>query len=415
MNELPLSDLPLHDPRLYAAGFPHERFRWLRDNDPVSHHEHEAYAGGYWVVARHADVQAVSRDAETWRNAPSPTVDVPPGSPPEATMDILINLDGHGHTQMRKVVNRGFTPRRIAMLESLVRARVDAILDALLDRDGADLVHDIAEILPLHVIADLVGVPEADRAQVFAWTERTFAFDPEADATDRLTAAAEMFAYADGLSRERQAAPRDDLLSIVTHAEVDGHRLDQRQVAAFFMLLQNAGSETTRGVIAGGTVALLDNPEQFERLRADLSLLPTAVEELVRHTTPVLYFSRQAARDTEVGGVAIREGERVLLSYASANRDERVFDDPDGVDLTRRPNEHVAFGAGGPHFCLGASLARLELRVMFEAIARRFEGLAVDGDPAGLPRLHSNLVGGFASVPITWTSLKPKVAASGSR
>jgi cholest-4-en-3-one 26-monooxygenase len=407
-----MSELPLHDPRLYAAGFPHERFRWLRDNDPVSHHEHENYEGGYWVVARHADVQTVSRDAETWRNAPSPTVDIPPGSPPETHLDILINLDGHGHTLMRKVVNRGFTPRRIANLTDLVQARVDATLDALLERDSADLVHDIAEPLPLHVIADLVGVPEADRAQVFSWTERTFAFDPEADVTDRLTASAEMFTYAGELSRHRQSTPRDDLLSVITHAEVDGHRLTEPQIAAFFMLLQNAGSETTRGVIAGGTIALLENPDQLARLRADPSLLPAAVEELVRYTTPVLYFARQATKDTAIAGVPIREGERVLLSYPSANRDERVFASPDRLDLARTPNEHVAFGAGGPHFCLGASLARLELRIMFESIMRRFEGLTIAGDPATLPRLHSNLVGAFAKAPITWTRLKPKVDAA---
>jgi cholest-4-en-3-one 26-monooxygenase len=400
-----MSELPPHDPRLYAGGFPYERFRWLRDNDPVSHHEHEAFEGGYWVVARHADVQAVSRAPAVWRNAPSPMVETPPGRPPEPDMDMLINLDGHAHTAMRAIVSRGFTPRRVALLEARVRARVDAIVDALEGATGADLVHDLAQWLPLHVIADLVGVPEADRETLFAWTETLFGFDPQVTDDDRLRTATEMFAYAEALSLQRKDAPTDDLLSLLTRAEIDGHRLTQLQVSTFFMLLQNAGSETTRSVIAGGTVALLDRPDQYEKLRADLSLLPGAVEELARFVSPVMYFCRQAAHGTHVGGVPIGAGERVLLSYVSANRDERVFDAPDRLDITRQPNDHVAYGAGGPHFCLGASLARLELRIMFEAIVTRFQGLTVDGDPADLPRLHSNFIDGFATVPVTWKAI----------
>lgn len=407
---MPTTELALHDPNLYAGGFPHERFRALRDGDPVSHHEHSDYEGGYWVVARHADVQAVSRSPETWRNAPAPFVDVPPGSPPEPQMDLLINLDGHEHIQMRKLVNKGFTPRRVGELEGRLRARVDSLIDGLRDRTSADLVHDLALWLPLHVIADMVGVPEPDRAMVFAWTETTFGFDAELTMDDRQRAMTEMFAYADALSRERQANPRDDLMSALLAAEIDGHRLTQFQVSAFFMLLQNAGSETTRNLITSGTLALIEHPDQLAALRADPALLPTAIEELLRYVTPVMYFCRQAVHDTAVGGVAIPAGDRVVLSYPSANRDERVFDDPDGLHLDRHPNDHVAFGAGGPHFCLGASLARLEARVMFEAILDRFEGLAVDGDPAAMPRVHSNLIDGFAELPIRWTAIAGRAA-----
>jgi cholest-4-en-3-one 26-monooxygenase len=401
-----MSEPALHDPLLYATGFPYERFRELRDRDPVSHHEHPDYEGGYWVVARHADVQHVSRDADTWRNAPAPFVEVPPGSPPEPQLDLLINLDGHEHIQMRKLVNKGFTPRRVSALEERLRARVDALIDALRDRTSADLVHDLALWLPLHVIADMVGVPEADREKVFALTETTFGFDPTVTAQDRSDAMNEMFAYADALSRERQDSPRDDLLSVLLQAEIDGHRLTQFQVSTFFMLLQNAGSETTRNLITTGTLALLEHPGEMARLQGDLALLPTAIEELLRYVTPVMYFCRQASRGTEVGGVPIPAGDRVVLSYPSANRDERAFDDPDGLDLTRHPNDHVAFGAGGPHFCLGASLARIEARIMFEAIVTRFDGLAVDGDPATFPRVHSNLIDGFAELPITWRSIR---------
>ena len=400
-----MTDLPLHDPRLYAGGFPYERFRWLRDNDPVSHHEHEEYEGGYWVIARHADVQAVSRNSQVWRNAPGPLVEIPPASPPDPEMDMLINLDGHEHLQMRKIVNRGFTPRRVAMLEDRLRARVGSLIDGLRGRSSADLVHDVAMWLPLHVIADMVGVPEADRKRVFDLTERCFGFNPDVPPDDQRDAMGEMFAYADALSRERQSSPQSDLLSLLLQAEVDGHRLTQFQVSTFFMLLQNAGSETTRNLITTGMLALRENPDQQELLRREPSLLPVAVEELLRWSTPVMYFSRQAATDTEVGGVKITEGERVMLSYVSANRDERAFHDPDHLDVTRRPNDHVAFGAGGPHFCLGASLARVEGRVVFEAILTRIEGLAVAADPAKLPRVYSNLIDGLAEMPVTWTEI----------
>ena len=397
--------LALHDPLLYDGPFPYDRYKQLRDEDPVSHHEHPDYEGGYWVIARHADVQAVSRNAEVWRNSPGPFVEIPPGSPPEPEMDLLINLDGHEHIQMRKIVNKGFTPRRVAALEDRLRARTDAIIDGLRGREQADLVHDLALWLPLHVIADMVGIPEADREKVFGYTETTFGFDPDTTMDDRQQAMTEMFLYADALSRQRQEDPQDDLLSLLLQGEVDGHRLTQFQVSSFFMLLQNAGSETTRNLITTGTLALMQHPDQAQKLRDDLSLLPAAIEELLRYVTPVMYFSRQAAQDTEVGGVPIPEGDRVVLSYVSANRDERAFDDPDGLDVTRTPNDHVAFGAGGPHFCLGASLARIEARVMFESILTKFEAMVPVGDPDQMPRVRSNLIDGFAELPIRWSAI----------
>lgn len=400
-----MTELPLHDPNLYAQGFPYDRFRWLRENDPVSHHEHQDYRGGYWVVARHADVQAVSRNPMVWRNAPAPFVEVPPGSPPQPELDLLINLDGQEHVQMRRIVNKAFSPRRVAELQDKLRTRVDAIIQGLSGRRSADLVEDLALWLPLHVIADMVGIPEPDRTKVFAWTEKTFGFDPAVTMEERNGAMTEMFAYADALSRERQSSPQDDMLSLLLQAEVEGHRLTQLQVSAFFMLLQNAGSETTRNLITTGTLALIQNPGELEKLCADLSILPVAIEELLRYVTPVMYFCRQASTETEIDGVPIQAGDRALLSYPSANRDERAFGDPDVLDLERQPNDHVAFGAGGPHFCLGASLARIEARTMFEQIVTRFQDLAIDGDPQTMPRVHSNLIDGFARLPVTWKSV----------
>lgn len=401
-----MDELPLHDPALYAKGFPYERFARLRDDEPVSHHEHPASERGYWVLARHADVQKVSRDPDTWRNAPAPFVETPAGSAPEPELDLLINLDGSEHIRMRKLVNRGFTPRRVAQLEEGLRARVDSIIDGLRGRTEADLVHDLALWLPLHVIADMVGVPEPDREQVFGWTETTFGFDPSVTDADRSDAMMQMFAYAAALCEERRSEPKDDLLSLLLDADVDGEQLTQFQVSTFFMLLQNAGSETTRNLITSGLLALMQHRSEMERLQQDLSLLPTAIEEMLRFVTPVMYFCRQAANDTEVGGVAIAEGDRVVLSYPSANRDERAFASPDALDVGRTPNDHVAFGAGGPHFCLGASLARLEARVMFEALLTRFDGLEPAVDPDDAPRVHSNLIDGFAELPVRWSALR---------
>jgi cytochrome P450 len=194
-------------------------------------------------------------------------------------------------------------------------------------------------------------------------------------------------------------------MSVLLHAEIDGDRLDQMQLAVFFMLLQNAGSETTRNLITTGTLTLLERPDELARLRDDLSILPVAIEELLRLATPVMSFTRMATKDTEIAGQPVAEGDRVLMVYASANRDERAFEGPDDLHLSRDPNDHVAFGAGGPHFCLGAHLARLESKLMFEAILTRFEGLEMAADPASLPRVHSNLIDGLAEMPVRWTGV----------
>ena len=399
--------LVLHDPRTYTQGVPYEHYRWLRDNDPVSHHDHPNYPGGYWAVTRYEDVQRVSRDSATFHNAPDPFID--DGENPPATeagtTELLISKDAPEHIKLRKLINKGFTPRRVADLETRLRDRTNAIIDSLRGRDGCDLVHDLALWLPLHVIADMVGVPEADRAQVFEWTELTFGFDPTVSPEQRAQAATDMFVYADAMCADREREPRDDLMSVLLAAEVDGEHLTRFQIEVFFMLLQNAGSETTRNLITTGTLRLLENPDQLQVLKDDPALLPTAIEELLRITTPVIQFTRTPVTDVELGGRHISAGERVMMVYASANRDERAFADPDVLDLRRDPNDHVAFGAGGPHFCLGANLARLEARIMFEQILTRFEGLRVDGDPAGFPRVWSNLIDGFAELPITWDAI----------
>jgi cholest-4-en-3-one 26-monooxygenase len=397
----------LHRPETYAHGFPYDVFRDLRDHDPVSHHEHPLWDDGYWAVTRHADVQRVSRDWNSFHNAPNPFL---PGDgelvDESGSSLLMISLDPPEHTKLRKLISSGFTPRRINDLSQHVKDRVDSVIDAVADRGECDLVRDVALWLPLHAIADLVGVPEDDRKQVFEWTELTFGFDADTTAEERADAAQSMYAYADAMCAERIDDPRDDLMSVLLHAEIDGDRLDQMQLAVFFMLLQNAGSETTRNLITTGMLTLLERPDDLARLRGDLAILPTAIEELLRLASPVMSFTRKATKDTEVGGQAIAEGDHVLMVYASANRDERAFEDPDGLHLDRDPNDHVAFGAGGPHFCLGAHLARLESKLMFEAILTRFEGLELAADPASLPRVNSNLIDGLAEMPVRWSSVR---------
>jgi cholest-4-en-3-one 26-monooxygenase len=401
-----IDELVLHDPLTYERGFPHEYFRLLRDTNPVSHHDHPSWERGYWAVTRHGDLQQVSRDSATFRNAPHPFFESSADDDQSGTGLLLISVDAPEHVKLRKLINRGFTPKRVADLTDRIRSRVDGMIDGLADRDSCDLVTDLALWLPLHVIADLVGVPEEDRRQVFEWTELTFGFDAAVTAPQRAEAAMAMYAYADGMCELRRSEPKDDLMGVLLTAEIDGEQLTQLQIDLFFMLLQNAGSETTRNLITSGTLALLERPDQLDLLSGDLSLLPVAIEELLRYVTPVMQFTRTAAVDTEVGGQKIAAGDRLLMVYSSANRDERVFADPDRIDVVRQPNDHVAFGAGGPHFCLGASLARLEAKVMFEAILSRFEGLEVAADPDTLPRVYSNLIDGFAHLPIRWTGLR---------
>jgi cholest-4-en-3-one 26-monooxygenase len=402
------SALVLHDPATYTHGFPYEHFRELRRDDPVSHHDHPFWERGYWAVARHPDVVRVSRDSTTFRNSPHPMIDPSEDDEAAGLAELLISKDPPEHTRLRKLISAGFTPRRVADLTERIHARVDALVDDVADRSACDLVTDMALWLPLHVIADLVGVPEADRAHVFELTELTFGFDAAVTPEQRGAAAIEMYAYADALCEERRRAPRDDLLSVLLDAEVDGERLSQLQIDIFFLLLQNAGSETTRNLITTGAVALLERPDQLEALATDAALLPLAIEELLRYVSPVMQFFRRAAHDTEIAGQPIAADDHVLLVYASANRDDTVFDDPDGIDIRREPNPHVAFGAGGPHFCLGANLARLEARIMFEALLTRFDGLEVDGVAADMPRVHSNLIDGYAHLPVRWTAVREK-------
>lgn len=391
----------LLDAATFASGPPYEAFRALRREAPVWWHRH-ANAGGFWVITKHADVVAVSRDSTLFSSAlkgymPTPEVD-PVGI--EQSRLMLLGMDPPAHTRLRGLVNRGFTPRRVAQLEPRIRELCRQIVDAVLPRGECDFVTDIAGELPSSLIAELIGIPLDDGRKLYELTEVMHSAD---NAPESARAMAEMFAYSAGVRAAKRARPGRDLASVLLEAELDGSRLSDLEFDLFFLLLINAGGDTTRNLVASGMQALIDHPEQLAALRKDRALLAGAIEEMLRFTTPVVQFQRTATRDTLLRGVTIRSGEPVVIFYPSANRDEEVFADPDRFDIRRDPNPHVAFGGGGSHFCLGASLARLEIRCMFDELLDRVHELEPNGP---VERLHSWFINGPRRMPVRFRSAR---------
>jgi cholest-4-en-3-one 26-monooxygenase len=398
-----IDDVDLLDPDAYAAGVPHQTFALLRREAPV--HRHEQPGGlPFWAITRHRDVVAVSRDWATFsserrgallREAPEEAL---------ATQRLmLLNMDPPRHTKLRALVNKGFTPRMVELLRDPIRRVCTELVDAVAGRGECEFVTSIAAELPLQVIAELLGIPQSDRHQVFEWSNTLVGSDdPEWQGSpeDSMNAAMAMYAYANDLAEARRDSPRDDLVSVLMRAEVDGEHLTEMEFDVFFLLLAVAGNETTRNLISGGMLALMEHPDQRRRLLADPSLIDTAVEEMLRWVTPVMQFQRTAQRDTEIAGVPIAEGDRVGLFYVSANRDEAMFEQPDRFDVGRTPNDHIAFGGGGPHYCLGMSLARLEIRLMFEELLRRMPDAELSGPPR---RLRSSFLNGIKAMPVRFT------------
>jgi cholest-4-en-3-one 26-monooxygenase len=399
-----LEAVDLTDASLFLAERHHEVLAELRRRDPVHWHPDGGNRGGFWCITRHADVVAVNRDADTFISGRGVTIADGPeegaGSGNEGAL--LPLLDAPVHTRQRRIVSRGFTARTIALLEGQLAERARVIVDAVADRGRCDFVTDIASELPLQAIAGLLGIPEEDHHRIVRWGDQLIGVDdPEfqGDVGAQLSTLAEMTAYAAELRAQRLAEPRDDLITLLTSAEVDGTALSESEFGELFLLLAIAGHETTRNSAAQGIRALAERPEQLAVLAADPSpaRLARAVEEILRWACPVMHFRRTATRDIELGGRLIRQGDRVVMWYVSANRDEAVFQDPFLFDIDRHPNDHLSFGGGGPHYCIGAPLGRLELRVLLHEVVTRLPDLRLYGPPE---LLRSNFVAGVKHLPI---------------
>ncbi len=374
-----LSDIDLLDRDVFTQGVPHEWFTYLRNNEPVYFHP-EPGGPGFWVITKHADVITVGRDGATFSSDQKRggVVGLEGRAEDyggfEQGGNLMLTMDAPEHTRYRKLVNRGFTPRQMRMLEPHIRELANKIIDDVIERGECDFVVDVAAELPLQVIAEMIGVPHEDRHKLFEWSNRMIGSeDPEyiVSAEEVQTAQIEMFMYANSLAQQRRAEPRDDIVTELLNAEVDGDTLSEMDFNLFFLLLAVAGNETTRNSISHGIRAFCDYPDQYQLLVEDPSRAQLAAEEVVRWASPVMYFRRNVTKDTEIRGQAIKAGDKVSMWYISANRDEDVFDDPFTFDITRDPNEHVGFGGGGPHHCLGSNLARMEIYVLLEEMARR--------------------------------------------
>ena len=404
-----LDDIDLLDSQVFAQGVPHEWFAYLRRNAPVSWHD-EADGPGFWAVTTLAEATQVNRDYEHFSSARKATYlwDLAEDDLAAQQM-VMLNMDPPLHTRYRRLVNKGFTPRMVNQLHERIHVATDDIIDSVIEQGTADFVTDIAAELPLVVIAELLGVPNEDRHRMFDWSNRMIGSDdPEYQSAGEAAqmASMELYAYASELFGKKRADPHDDLMSVLTQVEIEGEQLSSFELELFFLLLTVAGNETTRNLISGAMATFFENPDQWQKLRDDRSLLPGAVEEMLRYVTPVMNFRRQTTSAFELGGQKIEADSKVIFFHISANRDELAFENPQSFDITRNPNPHMAFGAGGPHFCLGANLARMEIRVMFEHLLDRMPDMELSGD---VQRLQSAFISGVKHIPISFPT-GPRVA-----
>jgi cytochrome P450 len=391
----------LTSPTSFDGGQPHDLFAWLRANDPVSWHP-EPQGPGFWAVTRHDDVRTVGKDHRRFSSEPTIMMADPD---PASRVDLgdhkmMLMSDPPYHTALRRLISRDFTPRSAEAYRDRVTELARQIVDDVIEKGECDLVADIAGEMPSYVAAELLGLPLSDGRELYRLTEILHSDPASLPPGAGAVALGEMFAYAQGVIAEKRARPGDDLSSALLRAEVDGHRLDDLDFSLFFLLLIDAAGDTTRNLFAGGYQALFDHPAERSRLQADLGLLPTAIEELLRWVSPVIYMRRTATTDTELAGRAIAAGDKVIMYYGSANRDESAFEHADRLDLGRLPNPHVAFGGGGPHFCLGAHLARVELDALFREVLTRLPDLEPDGDAQWLA---STFISGPRTMPVRFT------------
>lgn len=407
-----LSALDVASPKVYAEGVPHEALAALRAQDPVHWHKWPGTRGGFWLLSKHADVIAVGKDPKRFSSQVG-HIALEDREPDElAARQSMIETDPPDHTRLRKLVSSAFTRTKVREYEDYTRTIVRDLLDRAIAKREFDWVTEISEPLPVNVLITILGLPREDvpmlielTSEMAAATDLDYRPDPlkyPSEIEPRLLpfgtpAAAKVFEYAHTIGALRRERPGDDLVSRLVQAEVDGERLNDTEYSNFFELFIFAGNETTRTAISGGMLALIEHPGELERLARDHALLPSAVDEILRWATPVIYFRRTATEDIEIRGVPIQKGDRVAMWFLSANYDEEVFADPMRFDVGRHPNPHTAFGRGGPHFCLGSFLARLEIRVLLEELLARDLRLERAGTPV---RLSSNFVNGFKSIPV---------------
>ena len=417
-NGAPPPDIPLADVHLESLDFwsldddiRDGAFATLRREAPISFWpaiELPGFAsgGGHWALTKLDDVFYASRHPDIFSSAPGITIN---DQNPEVAeyFGSMIVLDDPRHQRLRSIVSRAFTPKVVARIEASVRERAHRLVASMIANhpDGeADLVSELAGPLPLQVICDMMGIPEEDHQRVFHWTNVILGVgDPDltTDPEEFVKLSMEIGAYASALAEDRRVNHHDDLTSSLVEAEVDGERLSSSEIASFFILLVVAGNETTRNAISHGVVALSRYPEQREKLWSDYDgLAATAVEEIVRWAAPVVYMRRTLTRDIELSGTKMAAGDKVSLWYNSANRDESKFANPWAFDVTRNPNPHVGFGGGGAHFCLGANLARREIRVAFDELRREIPDIVATEEPA---RLLSQFIHGIKTLPVAWT------------
>jgi cytochrome P450 len=408
---LTLADVKL-DNDAFAERVPHDTFTLMRHEAPVHWYDWE-WGNGFWCITRWDDIVAVLKDWRTFSSETGATAleDLDPDQL-EARQSML-DTDPPEHTRLRAIVNKGFTPRAVAAYEDLLRDLTRVILDRALPKGEFDFIEEIAKMLPIRVLCEILGVPQEDNGSLIEWGDKMIAnTDPDMGGLHpgspesaeyrllpfRSPTALELFEYGHRIAAERRKHPKDDLVSkLVTWEDEDGRRLTEREFDTMFLLLVVAGNETTRQAIAHGMLALMEQPEQMERLRGDPSLMRTAADEILRWSSPVIHFRRTATVDTEVRGVPIAAGDKVVVWLMSGNYDELQFADPHSFDLARRPNPHVAFGRGGPHFCLGAHLAKLEVNVMFEELLPRLGSIKLTGPAL---RIQSNFTNALRTMPV---------------
>lgn len=384
----PIDGIDVTDAALYTDGLPHEVFDHLRAEHPIWWNPQPPGIGGFddegfWVVSTHALVREVSRDGtlfSSWANTATPRyADHAPREFIETNRALMLNMDAPEHTALRSIIMRGFTPRAIERLRAGLAARAERIVAEAAARGTGDFVADIATELPLQAIADLIGVPQDEREKIFDWsTVLTGRDDPDVEG-DPATALGEIFAYAGELAAARRAAPADDIVTTLVRAQDEREALTDMEFGFFLVLLMVAGSETTRDAITQGLIAFQDHPDQWELYRTRRPA--TAVDEIIRWASPVMNFQRTATADTELGGRKIAAGDRIVMLYAAANFDETVFESPRRFDITREHNPHLAFGGTGPHYCLGTHLARMEVGLIFDALAAHAPDLRLLGAP----------------------------------